>query len=241
MVVHRRRIGIILQARMGSTRLPGKVLKPLAGKPMIQWIIERLQSCQRADIIILATSTLAQEQPLVDLAGKLGVSVFRGSEFDVLDRYYQCAKAYHLDDIIRATGDNPFVDPEECDRLVDFYISQQLDYATISTAPEDGYPLGVGVEIFSFSALEKSWQEGHAPHHREHVNEYILENPATFKQARMPAPPEKRAPELSLTVDTPEQFASAEKVYSDYLRQHPFQQVSVVWAIKMLKSTNLLG
>ena len=235
MVMHRGKIGIILQARMGSTRVPGKVLKPLAGKPMIHWIIERLQSCKNTDILILATSTLEQEQPLVDLAEKLGVSVFRGPESDVLDRYYQCAKAYHLDDIIRATGDNPFVDPEECDRLVDFYSSQPLDYATISTDQENGYPLGVGVEIFSFSALEKSWQEGRAPHHREHVNEYILENPAIFKQAKMPAPPAKRAPELSLTVDTPEQFASAEKVYSDYLRQHPFQLVSVVWAIPALR------
>lgn len=239
MVVHRRKIGIILQARMGSTRLPGKVLKPLAGKPMIQWIIERLQSCQRADILILATSTLAQDRPLVDLAEKLGVSVFRGSETDVLDRYYQCALEHHLDYIVRATGDNPFVDPEACDQLVGFYFSQQLDYATISTEPEDGYPLGVGVEIFSFSALEKSWQEGHAPHHREHVNEYILETPATFKQARMPAPPEKRAPELSLTVDTPEQFASAEEVYSDYLRQYPSQLVPVVWTIQALRKRRI--
>ena len=235
MVVQRRRIGIILQARMGSTRLPGKVLKPLAGKPMIQWIIERLQTCKRVDILILATSTLEKDQPLVNLAEEMDISVFRGSESDVLDRYYKCALAYHLDDIIRATGDNPFVDPEECDRLVDFYINRQLDYATISTNLENGYPLGVGVEIFSFYALRKSWQDGHASHHREHVNEYILENPAIFRQARMPAPPEKCAPELSLTVDTLEQFASAEKVYSNYLRQYSLQQVPVVWAIKALK------
>lgn len=221
---------------MGSTRLPCKVLKSLAGKPMIQWIIERLQACQKADILILATSALEQDQPLADLAEKLGINVFRGSESDVLDRYYQCALEYHLDNIIRATGDNPFVDPEECDRLVAFCFSRQLDYATVSTDFDDGYPLGVGVEIFSFSALEKSWQEGHAPHHREHVNEYILENPALFKQAKMSAPSEKFAPELSLTVDTPEQFAFAETIYSDYLRQCPAQSVPVVWAIDYLKS-----
>lgn len=235
MVMQDRRIGIILQARMGSTRLPGKVLKPLAGKPMIQWIIERLQTCKKSDILILATSTSDEDQPLVDLAEKLGVSIFRGSESDVLDRYYKCALAYHLDDIIRATGDNPFVDPEECDRLVAFCFSRQLDYATVSTDFDDGYPLGVGLEIFSFSALEKSWQEGHASHHREHVNEYILENPALFKQAKLPAPSEKYAPELSLTVDTFEQFKTAEALYTDYLRQYPLQQVPVVWAIKALK------
>jgi len=239
MVVQKRKIGIILQARMGSTRLPGKVLKPLAGKPMIQWIIERLQICKNADVLILASSTLDENQPLVDLAQKLGVSVFRGSESDVLDRYYQCALAYHLDDIIRATGDNPFVDPEECDRLVDFYASRQLDYATIFTDLENGYPLGVGVEIFKFSALEKSWKEGNASHYREHVDEYILGNSAVFKQAKIPAPREKCAPELSLTVDTPEQFASAEKVYSDYLRQYPSQQVPVVWAIQVLRKRRI--
>lgn len=239
MVVQKRKIGIILQARMGSSRLPGKVLKPLAGKPMIQWIIERLQACQKADILILATSTLEQDQPLVNLAEELGISVFRGSESDVLDRYYHCALTYHLDEIIRATGDNPFVDSEECARLVDFYFSRQLNYATISTAAENGYPVGVGVEIFSFAALKKSWEEGHAPHHREHVNEYILENPSLFKQAKMPAPPEKCAPELSLTVDTPEQFAFAETIYSDYLRQSLFHIVPVSWAIDYLKSKGL--
>jgi spore coat polysaccharide biosynthesis protein SpsF len=202
---------------------------------MIHWIIERLWACQQADLLILATGTSAQEEPLVELAESLGVDIFRGSEFDVLDRYYQCARAYQLDDIIRATGDNPFVDPEECDRLVDFYRRRSLEYATVSSDRGSGYPLGVGVEIFSFSALEKSWQEGHAPHHREHVDEYILENPAIFRQAQMPAPAEKCAPELSLTVDLPEQFAMAEMIYHEYLRQHPSQLVPVAWAIQALK------
>lgn len=233
--MHYGKVGIILQARMGSTRLPGKVLKPLASKPMIQWIIERLQTCKISDILILATSASEQEQPLTDLAEQLGVEVFRGSELDVLDRYYRCALAYRLDHIVRATGDNPFVDPEACDQLVDFYLDKQLDFAIASTEPEKGYPLGVGVEIFSFAALEISWREGHAPHHREHVDEYILENPTIFRQAKMPAPPEKCAPELSLTVDTPDQFACAEVVYSDHLNQYPSRLVPVTWAIQTYK------
>ncbi len=232
MGIQKRKIGIILQARMGSTRLPGKVLKPLAGKPMIQWILERLQMCQKANMLILATSILKQDQPLADLGEQFGAVVFRGSESDVLDRYYQCARTYHLDEIIRATGDNPFVEPEACDRLVDFYFAQQLDYATVSTAPEGGYPVGVGVEIFSFAALEKSWHEGYAPHHREHVNEYILENPALFIQARMAATEEKQASELSLTVDTLEQFAFAEAIYIRYLQNHPGRLVPISWIIQ---------
>lgn len=230
-----RKIGIILQARVDSTRLPGKVLKPLAGKPMIQWIIERLQTSNNAQTLILATSTLDQEAPLVDLAKKLHVEVFRGSESDVLDRYYQCASAHGLDPIIRATGDNPFIDSEICDLLVDFYYREKLDYATVSTGPPNGYPLGIGVEVFSFAALRKSWQEGHALHHREHVNEYILENPSLFKQKKMEAPLSKRTPELSLTVDTIDQFKLAEQIYKNYLSQHPSSLVPVTWAIDFLR------
>ena len=232
-----RQIGIILQARMGSTRLPGKVLRVLAGKPMIQWIIERLQTCKKVRILILASSTSDSDTPLVELAKKLSVEIFRGSESDVLDRYYHCAVPYHLDDIIRATGDNPFVDPEACDELIEFYNREKLDYASFSTEENDGFPVGVGVEIFSFTALEKCWREGHAPRHREHVTEYILENPKIFKQGRIPAPILKRAPELSLTVDTMDQFEAAKQIYTNYFNQHSFVPLPVSWAIEFLRKT----
>lgn len=217
---------------MNSTRLPGKVLKPLAGKPMIQWILERLQMCRRADCLVLATTCLEQDTPLVHLAERMGVEVFCGSEGDVLDRYYQCAKAYRLQTVVRATGDNPFVDPEEGDRLVDFHLEQRLDYSIISTSAPCGYPLGIGLMVFDFPALERAWREGHAPHHREHVDEYLLENPSRFKQMKMLPPPEKCAPELSMTVDTAEQFEMAETVYRRYLAKHSNGPVPVVWAIK---------
>ncbi len=231
-----RKIGIILQARMGSTRLPGKVMRLLAGKPMIQWIIERLRNCKKSNLLILATTSLEQDDPLVALSKKLGVDVFRGSGEDVLDRYYQCAKTSHLDDIIRATGDNPFVDPEECDRLVDFYFDQGLDYACFSTDQKEGYPVGIGTEIFSFSVLEKSWQEGQSSHHREHVNEYILENRSLFRQGRMPAPPEKYAPEITLTVDIEEQFQIAENIYKAYFNRPSMPPIPVSVAIQMLRT-----
>ena len=230
-----RKIGIILQARMGSTRLPGKVLRALAGKPMIQWIIERLQTCKKVRVLILATSTSDKDASLVELAEKLGVMIFRGSESDVLDRYYHCAVKYHLDDIVRATGDNPFVDPEACDDLIEFYDREKLDYAAVSTQSEDGFPLGVGVEIFSFAALRKSWQEGHEPDYREHVNEYILENPILFKQKKMAAPIGNRAPGVSLTVDTIEQFEVAEKIYMSYINHHSNSMMPVSWAINSFR------
>jgi len=233
--MQKQKIGIILQARMGSSRLPGKVLKKLLDKPMIQWIVERLQCCQKVDRLILATSISQKEQPLVNLIEKLDINIFRGSEADVLDRYYQCAMKHNLDYIIRATGDNPFVDPEECDRLIDFFFSQMLDYSTISTDSKNGYPLGVGVEIFNFAALKKSWLEGKEQHHREHVNEYILENPQLFKQAKMNPPIPKSASDISLTVDTHEQFTFAHSLYMEYRKKHTNQFVPVDWIIQKLK------
>ena len=232
MVMQDYRIGIILQARMGSTRLPGKVLKPLAGKPMIQWIIERLKICKRTDVIVLATSDLDADTPLADFAAFLGIAVFRGSESDVLDRYYRCAMQFGLDYVVRATGDNPFVDAVECDRLVDFYFSHKLDYA--SSLPEfgSGFPVGIGAEIMSLRALERAWREGHEVHHREHVNEYIHERPHLFRQGTLKAPQEKCAPEQSFTVDTIEQFDTAEALLNEYLSAHIGGQITTEWLVR---------
>lgn len=208
------RIGIVLQARMGSTRLPGKVLKPMLGKPMVQWVIERLQTCRRANVLVAATTTLAQDQPLAELAQALGVPVFRGSENDVLDRYYQCNQTFQFDHIVRATGDNPFVDPEECDRLIALHLAEASDYSCAFPEFGSGLPRGVGVEVFTRAALERSWREGHQANHREHVDEYIQENPALFRIAVLKSPAHKRAPDVSLTVDTEADFQRAQRLYT---------------------------
>jgi spore coat polysaccharide biosynthesis protein SpsF len=224
--------GIILQARMGSSRFPGKVLAPLAGKPMIQRVVERLRRCETTDQLILATSDSSDEQPLVDWATQFGVSVFRGSEHDVLDRYYQCARTFGIAHIIRVTGDNPFLDSRECDRLVGFYRERNLDHAVTLSGASEGYPYGVWAEVFSFRALQRSWSEGQESHHREHVNEYMLENPALFRQEFMSPPAEKRASDLSLTVDTREDYETANELFSAYADEDPDGQLSVEWAIR---------
>jgi spore coat polysaccharide biosynthesis protein SpsF len=202
---------------------------------MLQWIIERLKASRAAETLILATTELADDRPLVDLARSLAVDVFCGSEQDVLDRYVRCARAFGLTDVVRATGDNPFVDADECDRLTELYRQQRLDFAMASNEAPDGFPTGVGVEAMSLAALERSWREGLAPHHREHVDEYILEHPELFAQQRMAAPPAKRAPELSLTVDTPEQLATAAAIYRDYHATAPGAAVPVDWAVAWLR------
>ncbi len=213
------RIGIVLQARASSSRLPGKVLRPLLGRPMLGWIVERLRLCQEVDTVILATSDRADDDVVAALGTQLGTPVFRGDLDDVLDRYCACARQFGLNAVVRATGDNPFVDWEEADRLVRLFRSGTWDYASAFPSFGSGLPIGLGVEIMSAQALERSWREGKHLHHREHVNEYIQENPALFPQTVLTAPPEKTAPELSFTVDTAEQFAEAEALMAAHMAE----------------------
>ena len=220
---------------MGSSRLPGKVIKPLAGRPMIERIVERLRRMKSAQELVLATSLEEKEAPLLREAERLKVTVFRGSHNDVLDRYYRCAQAHGFRSVIRATADNPLVDPEEGDRLAEFFGAGDFDYACEFPEFGSGLPDGVGLEIFSFAALEKSWEKATAPADREHVNEYIQQRPAEFKVCLLKAPALKYAPGLRLTVDTPEDFERMRLIYEEHERRHPGELVPVAWAIAWLK------
>lgn len=196
---------------MGSTRLPGKVLRPIGHLPLLGHVLGRLAVSRHEIKVVVATSALPQDDAIADYCDGTGVRCFRGSEQDVLDRYYQCARQYGFDHIVRLTADNPFTDIEELDRLIDLHLQQ--GNAFTHSFPQ--LPIGVGAEIFSFSALEQSWREGHAPHHREHVDEYLLENPQTFPTQQLQVPVAKRSPQLRLTVDTEEDWRRAD----DLVRQ----------------------
>lgn len=195
-------LGIILQARMGSTRLPGKVMMSITGRALLDHILDRLKRLRHAATIVIATSETLEDNVIDNFCIERGVNCFRGSETNVLDRYYQCAKAYGFGHIIRLTGDNPFLDVEELDNLIDLHLANKTDYANSF----GNLPIGVGSEIFTFAALEKSWKEGKAAHHLEHVNEYMLENPHIFKTARLSVVQEKNRPDVRLTVDTLEDY-----------------------------------
>lgn len=190
---------------MGSTRLRGKVLMLIAGKALLDHVLGRLSLLEFPVKVVVATSDLAQDSPVVHHCMDRGVDVFRGSESDVLDRYYQCARYYSFDHVIRLTADNPFTDIDELQRLIEQHLAQGNDY----THSFGCMPLGVGAEIFTFAALEKSAQTGHAPNHREHVNEYIQENPNLFRIGSLEVSPAKKQSELRLTVDTQEDYLRA--------------------------------
>ena len=190
---------------MGSTRLPGKVMKHIAGKPLLEHIVRRLIELRHPATVVVATSNLKRDTVIFDWCRQNDVECFRGSEEDVLDRYLACAEQYGFDTIVRLTADNPFTDIVELDRLLDLHLSSGNDY----THSFGLMPLGVGAEVFSLTALSRSHAEGHELHHREHVNEYIPEHPELFRIGILDVPVAKRAADLRLTVDTEEDWQRA--------------------------------
>lgn len=198
-------IGIIIQARMGSSRLPGKVLKEIGDKSLLEHIIFRLQRLKNKVKIVVATSILEKDTILENFCKENNIVCFRGSEKNVLERYYQCATQNSFDHIIRLTADNPFIDIEELDNLINLHITTKSDY----TRSFSSLPKGVGSEIFSFEALHQSYLYGKKENHKEHVNEYIEENEDIFKISELQVTQEKNKPEISLTVDTPADYEKA--------------------------------
>jgi len=152
------RVVLILQARMGSTRLPGKSMMDLAGAPLLARILERVKRARRPHAIVMATTERAEDDVLVSLADGLGVPVFRGSQNDLLDRYYQAAKKSAADIVLRLPADNATPEPEEIDRIVDFHLAGDFVFTTnLAQALGSGYPDGIGAEAVDFWALEEVW------------------------------------------------------------------------------------
>jgi spore coat polysaccharide biosynthesis protein SpsF len=198
-------IGIIIQARMGSSRLPGKVLRPIAGRPLLAHVLDRLQLLEHPAATVVATSTLEKDDAIAAWCEARGTACFRGDELDVLDRYLRCAEAFGFSDVVRLTADNPFTDIDELDRLIALHRNGGFDY----THSFGMMPLGVGAEIFTAGALTRSHAEGKAPNHREHVNEYIQEHPERFRIGQLQVAAAKLFPALRLTVDTEEDWLRA--------------------------------
>lgn len=199
------KIGIIIQARMGSTRLPAKVLKKIGNKNLLEHILFRLSYLKYKCKIVIATTILNQDDKIEDFCKKNSVKCFRGSEINVLQRYYMCTKENKFDHIVRLTGDNPFTDIEELDNLINLHLKTKSDYSRSFF----NLPKGVGAEIFSFEALEQSYKYGDKENHKEHVNEYIEENEDRFKIAELKVEKGKNRPDISLTVDTEDDYKKA--------------------------------
>ena len=175
------KIVAIIQARMGSTRLPGKVLADISGTPMLKRIIERISVTPYIDQIVLATTTEEKDNLLEEwiINNFSQVKCFRGDPLDVLDRFYQCAKLYSAELIIRVTADDPLKDAAIIRKAIEFFfLSPTLDYCSNTIKPT--YPEGLDIEVFKYSALERAWLESKLPSEREHVTPYIWKNSHLF-------------------------------------------------------------
>jgi spore coat polysaccharide biosynthesis protein SpsF len=171
----------IIQARMNSSRLPGKVLAPMAGEPMLTRVMNRVRRASSIDEVVVATTTRAEDQQIVDLCVQQRTACFRGSEADVLDRYYQAALHYESDIVVRITSDCPLIDPETIHWLVlEFIEKGDCDYLTNALPPRT-FPRGLDVEVLSFFALARAWREDDNPDWREHVTAYIYRHPELFR------------------------------------------------------------
>ena len=198
------KVAAIIQARMGSTRLPGKILKTVNGKTLLEYQIERVKQAKSIDQIIIATTIENSEQPIVELCEKIGIDYYRGSEQDVLSRYYEATQKYNVDVIIRLTSDCPIIDPGVIDKVVNQYLRNQSSVDYVANTLERTYPRGLDTEVFSFKALTKAYQEAFLSRDREHVTAYFYKNPDLFKLQGVKN--EQDYSRYRWTVDTEEDF-----------------------------------
>ena len=205
----------IIQARMGSSRLPGKILAELAGQPMLARCVARLGRAQMLDDLLVATTTSPVDDVTTELCATRGWRCFRGSEDDVLDRYYQAARLQDADVVVRVTSDCPFIEPEIVDRVLREFSKRQpdVDYAS-NVIPERTYPRGLDVEVFTVKALERAWREDDNAAWREHVTEYIIRNPDRFKLHGVCFP--ENLSQWRWTVDTAEDLRLARLIYTAF-------------------------
>lgn len=203
----------IIQARMGSTRLPGKVMLDLCGKTVLEHVIQRVKRVKNIDEIVIATTTDKKDDVIIEEALKCGAKVFRGSEEDVLSRYYYSAKENEADIIIRITSDCPLIDPEVANDVIDFYFRNMDKFDYVSNTLERTFPRGLDTEVFSFKVLEKAFNEATLQRDREHVTPYIWDNPNMFSLGCY-----KNDVDYSKyrwTLDTEEDFELIRRIYKE--------------------------
>ncbi len=204
-------ITAIIQARISSTRLPGKMLADIEGKSLLLHVIERVRKSKKIDAIIVATTDKKADKKIIEISKKAGVKTFAGSETDVLDRYYQSAKKFSSEVIVRVTADDPFKDPEIIDELVGVFLNNKSKFDYVSNTIKPTYPEGLDIEVFSFVALKKAWKESKKSFQREHVTPYIWQNPKKFNVKNISF--KKDLSHLRWTIDHPQDLQFAREIY----------------------------
>ena len=197
----------IIQARMGSTRLPGKVMMRIREKPLLHYVINQVNQSKKLDNVIIATTTLAEDTQIVNYVNSLQENSFRGDAENVLNRYYECAKEYNADIIVRITADCPLIDPQIIDKCISKFQNSDFDYLSNTIKKENdmwdyyhnGFPIGIALEVFTFNALKKAKNEAKKPSEKEHVSPYIVNNSNLFKLGNIEN--DENQSDIRLTVD----------------------------------------
>ncbi len=222
------RVVLILQARMGSTRLPGKSMMDLAGAPLLARILERVTRAKKPHAVVMATTERPEDDVLVALAEGMGVPVFRGSQNDLLDRYYQAAKTFGADIVLRLPADNATPEPEEIDRIVDFHLSTDFVFTTnLAQACSSDYPDGIGAEAVDFWAVEEVWKTRSNAELNEHPHlnfyNYAKQQPVNprYPVGAPKCPPDIARPDVVLDVNTQKQYDFIKALYTYLYPRNP--------------------
>lgn len=199
----------IVQARMGSNRLPGKVLMDLKGNSVLGHVIERLNSVPLIDEVVIATTTKSDDELIVEEAKRLNVSYYRGDEENVLSRYYEAAKLFNADTIVRVTSDCPLIDPEVTNNTIKLFYRGTFDY--VSNTIDRSFPRGLDTEVFSIKSLETSFNKCYTEDHKEHVTPYIYQHPHLFNMGFYKG--EENYSDYRWTLDTQEDYQLINEIY----------------------------
>jgi len=218
-LVEIKKIGITIEARSNSSRLPNKILKPLHGKPMLARMIERLKKVRSADVIVLATTDQPEDEAIVELAKESGIGFYQGSSDDVLDRVLKAAQKYEIDLIVETCGDCPVIDPGLVDKQIKTFIEKKVDY--VGSHLVKTFPYGLDAKLFRRATLEQVTSITSDPADRENVSLYIYEHPEKFKLFNIEAEGRFRRPDLRLVVDYLEDFILIENIYRHLYDQNP--------------------
>jgi spore coat polysaccharide biosynthesis protein SpsF len=223
-----RRTIAIIQGRMSSSRLPGKILMDIGGEPMLIRVVGRVRRAQSINQVVVATTDDPSDDPVEILCKARGIPIYRGSLYDVLDRFYQAAALFQAETVVRVTADCPLIDPGEIDHVVKAFYEQRVDFAANRLPPpwKRTFPIGLDAEVCKFEALERAWQEAQEAHHREHVMPYLYETPGRFEIVVLDYPIDYG--ELRWTVDTPEDLEVARLIYKHFSNRDTFSWLDVL-------------
>ena len=222
------KVVVVIQARLASTRLPGKVLADIVGEPMLVRVVERAGMANTVDELVVATTDDGEDDPIAQLCEDRGYQVYRGVKIDVLDRVYRAARAHDAKVVVRLTGDCPLIDADLIDQAVGAYLEADppIDFVANRLPYDKTYPVGTDTEVCSFDALERACREADQPHEREHVMPYLYEEPGRFKTLIVRN--DQNFSHYRWTVDTPEDLELVRQVYAHFVDRKGFTWIEVL-------------